>query len=115
MAKAKESGVESKEEVAPVFSGRLMVGMVVYWFKEAKDHAEPLPAIVQRGYDSGVCDLQVLFPNGASMKEGVYHKTHPGLADHFGKRSDNAIRYGSWDFTPWTKDDYKMYVEQAKS
>jgi len=107
MAKAKED--------VEVFTGELLPGMIVMWFKEAKDHSAPVPAMVQRGFNSGVCDLTIFHTHGMDKKEGVYHRSHPGLRDHFGKASDNAIRYGSWDFAPWTKDDYRIYVEQPNA
>jgi len=117
MAKAKVESVDTADsDAAEVdldaqFSGELLTGMVVLWFKEAKKHAKPMPAIVQAGYPGGICDLTILNTNGMEKKEGVYHKGDPRLCDHYGKMSDNALRYGAWGFTPWTKDDYLKYTD----
>jgi len=117
MAKAK---VEVDSDEVPVkadlddgFTGELLPGMVVLWFKEASRHAKPLPAIVQSGYPGGICDL-TLCVTGGGVKEGVYHKSDPRLCDHYGKVSDNALRYGAWGFTPWTKDDYLKYTDGSQ-
>jgi hypothetical protein len=94
-----------------IFSGEVLPGMDVYWYKGANLNANPSIAKVLRAYDGGMCDLVMFDGNGT--KDAVYHTSNPALHDHFGQASDNGRYQGSWDFTPWSKDDYDMYVKSA--
>jgi hypothetical protein len=107
MAKVTDK-VEVKE-ADDTFTGKMLVGMDVYWFKGG-GKVEPKPAKVARAYDNGQCDLIVFEGSGTYTYDSVHHLSHPSLKDHYGQASENARRYGAWDFTPWTKDDYAMYV-----
>lgn len=94
-----------------VFAGEAMPGLDVYWYRGANVNVAPQPAKVLRAYDGGMCDLLVF--DGGERKEAVYHCSNPSLHDHFGQPSDNGRHQGSWDFTPWSKDDYDMYIKSA--